>query len=143
MNKQKLILPISIILGCIILGGFYYLVQINNQKSTERQKIYEIEENIKIEELKMEKENKEYASKRRMDCLKIYEAENNKWNNVNGWRYSEEDDICYIKYKDPKPKSAAECDEDWPFGKVGDFDWGSAFFRENSLCKSGEFENQF
>jgi len=27
MNKHKLILPISIILGCIILGGFYYFAE--------------------------------------------------------------------------------------------------------------------
>lgn len=35
MNKQKLILPISILLGCIILGGFYYASQINKQKMIE------------------------------------------------------------------------------------------------------------
>ncbi|MDO8486209.1 MAG: hypothetical protein Q7S77_00720 [Candidatus Staskawiczbacteria bacterium] len=37
MDKHKLILPISILLGCIILGGFFYASQINKQKLTERQ----------------------------------------------------------------------------------------------------------
>ncbi len=31
MSKQKLILPISILLGCIILGGFYYASQVKVQ----------------------------------------------------------------------------------------------------------------
>ncbi len=33
MNKNKLILPISIIVGCIILGGFYYASQNNKNNS--------------------------------------------------------------------------------------------------------------
>jgi hypothetical protein len=33
MNKNKLVLPISILLGCIILGGFYYVSQLNKQNS--------------------------------------------------------------------------------------------------------------
>jgi nitrogen fixation-related uncharacterized protein len=36
MDKKKLVLPISILLGCIILGGFYYASQVNKQSSTEK-----------------------------------------------------------------------------------------------------------
>lgn len=32
MEKKKLVLPISILLGCLILGGFFYAIQINKQK---------------------------------------------------------------------------------------------------------------
>lgn len=37
MDKTKLILPICILLGCIILGGFVYASQLNKQQSIERQ----------------------------------------------------------------------------------------------------------
>ena len=37
MDKNKLVLPFSILLGCIILGGFYYASQINKQRSIEKQ----------------------------------------------------------------------------------------------------------
>lgn len=37
MDKHKLVLPISILFGCIILGGFYYASEANKQKSIERQ----------------------------------------------------------------------------------------------------------
>jgi len=35
MNKQKLILPISIVLSCLILGGFFCFVRLNKQKPVE------------------------------------------------------------------------------------------------------------
>lgn len=34
---KKLILPVSILLGCFILGGFYYASELNKQASVERQ----------------------------------------------------------------------------------------------------------
>jgi hypothetical protein len=34
MNKQKLILPVSILLGCIILGWFYYASQTTTLQNT-------------------------------------------------------------------------------------------------------------
>jgi len=37
MNKNKLLLPISILLGCIILGGFYYASVVYTQQATEKQ----------------------------------------------------------------------------------------------------------
>ena len=58
--KNKFILPISIIVGCIILGGFYYAVQKNYQKqedlSQEKKSEYILwkekkmsEDNLKVE----------------------------------------------------------------------------------------------
>ncbi|MDO8486208.1 MAG: hypothetical protein Q7S77_00715 [Candidatus Staskawiczbacteria bacterium] len=55
MDKHKLILPVSIILGCIILGGFYYASQLNKQSSIEKQPHKDLQEkqieqkNIKVE----------------------------------------------------------------------------------------------
>lgn len=49
MNKQKLVLPISILLGCIILGGFYYVVQLNKQSFAEKNSSVTASE-VKIED---------------------------------------------------------------------------------------------
>ncbi len=38
MNKNQLILPVSILLASLILGGFYYATQLSKQKSIEKQK---------------------------------------------------------------------------------------------------------
>lgn len=43
MDKNKLIIPSTIIVSCLILGGFYYLAQINKQSSIERQQRIELE----------------------------------------------------------------------------------------------------
>jgi hypothetical protein len=43
LDKNKLILPIAIVLGCLILGGVFYMIQINKQKSIERQQEIKIE----------------------------------------------------------------------------------------------------
>ncbi len=37
MDKNKFILPISILLGCIILGGFYYMGVVYNQQAIKKQ----------------------------------------------------------------------------------------------------------
>jgi len=43
MNKQKLILPVTVILSVIILGSFIYTRQLNKQKSIERQQQIDIQ----------------------------------------------------------------------------------------------------
>jgi len=48
MNENKLILPVSILLGCIILGGFYYLKQLNEQKFVEKQQKFQIEQEVGV-----------------------------------------------------------------------------------------------
>ena len=52
-NKNKLSLPVTILIACIILGGFYYVSQTNKQRSIERQ------QQIRIEQEKQEQLNKE------------------------------------------------------------------------------------
>lgn len=42
MEKNKLIFPVSILLGCIILGGFYYMSHVNKQRSIQKQQQIDI-----------------------------------------------------------------------------------------------------
>lgn len=152
MDKNKLILPITILLGCIILGGAFYAVQASKQKSIEKQQTLKMEEDRRIADAKAEEDKKaaeakaeldqkEFDAKRKSDCLAIYKTESDKWNNVRGWRYDDSEDTCYIRYKEGSPKTAAKCDELYP-DKINDKPT-LIFLRENSLCKDGEFENTF
>ncbi|MFA6526300.1 MAG: hypothetical protein WCT26_02700 [Candidatus Buchananbacteria bacterium] len=59
MNKidiHKLILPVSVLLGCIILGSIYYVTEMNKQQSIERQQKLDIQQ--RQEELRAEQEIK-------------------------------------------------------------------------------------
>ena len=49
MANNHLILPISILAGCIILGGFYYASETNKQKSIERQQQVELQAKAEAE----------------------------------------------------------------------------------------------
>ena len=71
MDKNKFILPVSILLGCLILGGSYYLVEQNKQESIERQQNFKAEENIKAIELKKEQDDlkKESQENKLLDCF--------------------------------------------------------------------------
>jgi len=146
MNNNKLIWPIAVVISSLILGGSLLFIQINKQNSIEKQKQLDVEqEEAKLiqekeaDEAEAEQSQKEYVANRKNDCLDIYKTEDEKWNNIQGWRYDETDDRCYIRYKNPKPKSDAECDEDYPV----DGDLRFLFLRDNMLCKDGEFENSF
>lgn len=46
MKKENLILPISVIIGCFILGGFFYLSQINKQKDVQKENESKINEDF-------------------------------------------------------------------------------------------------
>ncbi len=132
-------LPIAAIISAIVLGVSFYAVQINKQKSIEKQQILEIQKEREIEEAKVLQTQKEYQAKRKSECLNIYKTESDKWNNVRGWRYSEKDELCFIRYKEPNPKSDAQCDKSYPT----DGNFAYTFIRSNLLCKDGEFENSF
>ena len=110
---NKLSLPATILIASIILGGFFYAIQINKQKSIEKQQQIDLQ-------AKTEQENRDYIAKRKLDCLTIYKAESDKWNNVTGWDYIEPSDTkptrldklfsnadkCEIYYKDNKTGEA-------------------------------------
>lgn len=140
---EKITLPIAMIVVAVISGVVFYAVQYTKQQSIEKQQILKLEQDKATEVLKLEQAKKEYIAERKADCLNVYKTEADKWNNVLGWRYSETDEQCFIRYKDPNPKSDAKCDEIYPVGKKDDFDWGTTFFFKNLTCKEGEFENAF
>lgn len=102
---NKLTMPATIIIVSLILGGSYYLVQTNKQKSVEQQQ--QMEQAIKVVQ-----ENKEYVAKQKSACLDVYTTEGNKWNNVSSWNYDEENDNCVVIYKDPKRKTEAQCNKE-------------------------------
>ena len=105
-------MPASILLGCIILGGFIYVSQVNKQKSIEKQQQIDLQ-------AKAEQDKRDYIEKRKTECLVIYKTESDKFNNVESWQYIEHsadtssfsqlfsktlyhDDQCEIIYKDSK-----------------------------------------
>lgn len=145
MDKlNKLILPASILIGSIVLGGFLYASETNKQNSIERQQAIKLEEDARVESARAAQAEREFIAKRKTDCLDIYKTEGSKWNNVRGWRYSEDDDQCFITYKESTPKSAAECDKLYAIDpSLTDSSLRMYFVRSNLLCKDGEFENSF
>jgi hypothetical protein len=117
MDKNKLILSISILMGCILLGGFFYASQVVKQKSIESQQQTELQEKKEADQIKAEQDKRDYIAKRKLDCLAIYKTESDKWSNVQSWRYIEpfvldnkpglqkievDYDVCEIIYKDHK-----------------------------------------
>lgn len=98
MDKiNKLILPATILIASLILGGFFYASQVNKQRSIEKQ-----------DKAKAEQEKKEYVAKRKNECYSIYEKERDEWSNVKGIKYSEVRDICIVKYKSAEPAKNEE-----------------------------------
>lgn len=72
MDKNKLVLPITILLASIILGGFYYASEINKQKS-------EIFSN-------------------NLRCQTLLKDLKQRWSNIVGIYYSEQLNTCIVKY---------------------------------------------
>ena len=101
---NKLSLPATILIGCLILGGFYYASQINKQKSIEKQQKDDLG-------IKKEQEARDYVARQKSACLGIYEAEGKKYNNVSSWRYVDLTDKCEITYNETKKKTVAQCEE--------------------------------
>lgn len=132
-NFDKLLIPVSILIGSIILGWFYYSVQENKQKSIERQQQAELME-------KKEQQKREFSASQKESCLAIYKQESSKWNNVDGWRYSEDSNVCYIQYRENSKKTKAQCDAEYKGddGKV--YPWA---FMDWMLCNDGLFEKTF
>jgi len=113
---EKITLPVAIVIAAIVLAIGLFAVQYNKQQSIERQQVLKLQEEKLREEVRAEQEQKEYIAERKRDCLAIYEAESDKWNNVQGWNYREpltttseleklalirhNNDTCEIIYKD-------------------------------------------
>lgn len=114
-NWFKIFLPISIIIGTIIIGGFFYAIQVNKQKSIEKQQRIDLEAKAKVDLVKTEQEKKEYIAKRKLDCYDIEQRERKNWNNVDGSFYVEDEDVCRVRYKTSEYKGV-DCEK--KYGKT-------------------------
>ncbi len=111
-------MPVSILIGAIILGGFYLKVEANKQESIERQKTLEIkqkeeEENNRLMEkwTEEEKEHRDYVNNRKKDCLELEQKERENWSNVEWHSYNIEEDSCLIAYTAKKNYYELDCKE--------------------------------
>lgn len=90
MDKSKLVLPITILLASIILGGFYYTIQVNKQESIERQQQIEIENEKQKqlkEQLKTEREVLEKCGNIAQKNYKAFQEEWNRTHNAKGYSH--------------------------------------------------------
>jgi len=71
MNKQKIILPISILLGCIILGAFYYKAEIKKQGISVQQGFAVEKKYYDTEEIKNSVEN--YKKEKDLESELLYD----------------------------------------------------------------------
>lgn len=152
MRFTKLGLPIAIVLASLILGGSFYSIQVNKQESIERQQAMELEykKNLDQEELELKKlaSEKEHEDSRRLECLKIYQTESDKWNNTTGYEYVAEDDICYVSYKAKQGEwgdvSCEDIGKDWDYSIFGfDSKMTRDMWRRKNNCNSSEFEKEY
>lgn len=98
MDKHKLILPVSIILGTLIMGGFWYLSQMNKQESIERQQWIELQAKAESEKVKLEKDNADEIFSNNLKCQTLLKDLKQRWNNVVGIYYSDWQNTCIVKY---------------------------------------------
>lgn len=149
---NKLAIPLAVVISSIVLGVFFYAVQINKQDSIEKQQDLEMQykkeqDNINFVRLQ-EQEKAEHVQDRRSECLKIYQTESDKWNNTTGYEYVPEDDICYISYTSKKGEwDDVDCDDigkDWDYELFGfDSHFTRDMFRRGANCSNEQFEKQF
>lgn len=109
MDKNKLVLSITILLASIVLGGFYYASQVNKQKSIERQQQIEIQAKAETNRIKTEINRTEAHKEAERDkanevfsnnlkCQTLLKDLRQRWNNVVGIYYSEWQNTCIVKY---------------------------------------------
>lgn len=76
MDKHKLNLPVTILLGCVILGGFYYASEVSKQGSIERQQLIDLQtKKAQQDDLNQKEENRKSALD---SCLSIAQEEYDK-----------------------------------------------------------------
>jgi hypothetical protein len=94
MNKlNKLSLQSTIIVGCLILGGFYYASQTSKQKSIEKQ-----------EQIKQDlASTKQELTDKQNECEALSSGVKKKWYNVMGVTYDKDFwQECVVTYTDTK-----------------------------------------
>jgi type II secretory pathway pseudopilin PulG len=105
---NDLLLLVTIIISSIILGSFFFAIQLSQQRSIERQQEIRLQDERKITKAKFEQAKK--VGKRIRECYEIYLKEKKNLSNVTGFKYSEVRDICIVHYASTEPaKTAEEC----------------------------------
>lgn len=122
MVKETKTLVSIIILGFVLIAG----IMIHTK-------------NAELEQKKLEAQ-REYVADQKSACLDIYKQENQKWNNVNSWRYDETGDSCFVEYKETPAKTPEECDELYK-NEQGEI--VPLFIVDWLNCNSGVFEREF
>lgn len=102
MNKEKIFIPIAIVLAAVILSIGYYAVQLQKQQSIERQQMIEIEAETAEKEAQREQEERDYVNERKKECFEIEQSKREIYNNVDHSEYIEFSDQCVIRYLNPK-----------------------------------------
>ena len=110
-NLNKLSLPATIIIASLILGGFFYAIQINKQKSIEQQQWIKSQEDRRQQEAKLQDDRLQQTIKNDLESLKLKQDEckalsagvMKKWDNVMGVTYDNEVwQECVVTYTDTK-----------------------------------------
>jgi type II secretory pathway pseudopilin PulG len=87
MDKNKLVLPIAIVIASIIVGISFMSIQESKQSAIKEQLL---QQSIKDAE--------DDAFKNKLECQALLPALSNRWVNVNGVYYSEYYKTCIVKY---------------------------------------------
>jgi len=146
IKNFRLTLPITILLSCIVLGGFFYATQVIKQRSIEKQQRLDLQAKSLQEELKREQDQKEYIATRKKDCFDIYNKEKDNWNNTKGTEYDEKNDKCYVIYKALQGEWAkTKCNEISPSALNIEFTsplWESVY-NDYHDCTNQQFRKEF
>jgi hypothetical protein len=94
MEKNKLVLPITILLGCIILGEFFYasqVIKLQDNRRVDEVRAVKADEQKEIDDANIDFDN-------RLKCQALFKELKQRWNNVVGIYYSKMENSCVIKY---------------------------------------------
>lgn len=101
-------------------------------------------QNSDLQQLSAENAKREYVLKRKEFCLEVYKTESDKKDNVQGWRYFEANNECFIIYKSAIPQTSKGCDSQYPpTYNPGETYSGRTYAEWNDLCKDGIYEKSF
>lgn len=96
--KNKIILFTTILLASMILGGFFYISQINKQKSIERQQWIKLQNERRMEEERAKQDKADKTFSNNLRCQALLKDLKQRWSNVVGIYYSDLLNTCIVKY---------------------------------------------
>ena len=97
LKDKSLYLPIAVVIGCVVLGTAFYLIQVDKRASIERQ------QDIENTRAMYEKEQSELSVKQD-ECESLSSGVKKKWDNVMGVTYDNGfwGGECVVTYVDTK-----------------------------------------